>query len=70
MLIAGTVCFPFYQLLEPFITLWLGAEYILPREIMLLLVIRLFITITRGLWISFYTVTVCSGMYGLLLRKA
>lgn len=48
MLIAGTVCFPFYQLLEPFITLWLGAEYILPREIMLLLVIRLFITITRG----------------------
>lgn len=70
MLIAGTVCFPLYQLLEPFITLWLGAGYILPREIMLLLVIRLFITITRGLWISFYTVTVCSGMYGLLLRKA
>lgn len=62
--------FPLYQLLEPFITLWLGAGYILPREIMLLLVIRLFITITRGLWISFYTVTVCSGMYGLLLRKA
>lgn len=48
MLIAGTVCFPLYQLLEPFITLWLGAGYILPREIMLLLVIRLFITITRG----------------------
>ncbi|MCQ5042066.1 sugar transporter, partial [Akkermansia muciniphila] len=32
MQIAGTVCFPFYQLMEPIIKLRLGAEYILPRE--------------------------------------
>lgn len=48
MLIAGTICFTFYQLLEPFITLWLGAGYILPREIMILVIVRLFITIVRG----------------------
>ncbi len=48
MLIAGTVCFPLYQLLDSFIKLWLGAGYILPWEIMFLLVIRLFISIMRG----------------------
>lgn len=48
MLIAGTICFTLYQLLEPFITLWLGAGYILPREIMILIIINLFITVTRG----------------------
>lgn len=32
MLIAGTICFTLYQLLEPFITLWLGAGYILPGK--------------------------------------
>ena len=33
MLIAGTICFTLYQLLEPFITLWLGAGYILPLSL-------------------------------------
>ena len=41
-----TICFTLYQLLEPFITLWLGAGYILPREIMILIIINLFITVT------------------------
>ncbi|MBT8777240.1 lipopolysaccharide biosynthesis protein [Akkermansia muciniphila] len=48
MLIAGTICFALYQLLEPFISLWLGSGYILSREIMILVIINLFIAITRG----------------------
>lgn len=48
MLIAGTMCFTLYQLLEPFISLWLGSGYILPREIMILVIINLFIAVTRG----------------------
>ena len=37
-----------YKRQEPFITLWLGSGYILPREIMILIIINLFITVTRG----------------------
>jgi hypothetical protein len=46
--VAGVVCFSIYQLIVPFITLWLGAEYILNPLILDLLLINLFITISRG----------------------
>lgn len=48
MLIAGSVCFALYHLIEPFISLWLGKEYVLPQEIVFLVVLNMFICITRG----------------------
>jgi len=47
-LIAGIVSFSLLQLTEPFISLWLGAEYILPHYILLLIIINSFISYTRG----------------------
>lgn len=46
--VAGIVCFSIYHLITPFITLWLGAEYILSQSILILLLVNLFIAITRG----------------------
>ncbi len=46
--IAGFVCFNLYHLISPFITLWIGQEYILSRTILILLLINLFIGISRG----------------------
>src|SRR5574344_50344 len=45
---AGFVCFSVYMLIEPFITLWLGAEYILDRYILILLIIYTYIYLSRG----------------------
>ena len=46
--VAGFLCFSIYHLLEPFICLWLGAEYILSREILILLVLSIYIGTSRG----------------------
>lgn len=46
--IAGVVVFSLYHLLEPFITIWLGPEYILGPTIMTLMLITIFIMQTRG----------------------
>lgn len=46
--ITGTVICCFYILTEPFICLWLGSEYVLPREILLLLLINFYIGMSRG----------------------
>lgn len=46
--IAGVVVFSLYHLLEPFITIWLGPEYILGPTIMILMLITIFIMQTRG----------------------
>lgn len=46
-LLAGTGVFALYYLLEPFISLWLGEEYILSRGVLALLLINLFIMQTR-----------------------
>lgn len=46
--VAGVLCFSIYHLIEPFITLWLGAEYILDRNILILLVIYTYMTNSRG----------------------
>lgn len=47
-LIAGVVSFALLQLMEPFINLWLGAEYVLPNTILYLIIINSFIGYTRG----------------------
>lgn len=47
--IAGCVVFSLFQLINPFIILWLGKQYILGNTILLLLMINLFISETRGI---------------------
>ena len=46
--VAGLMCFAFYHFVEPFISLWLGPEYILNRNILLLLCIYRYIGASRG----------------------
>ena len=46
--VAGFLCFSTYHFIEPFISLWLGAEYILSREILVLLVLSMYIGTSRG----------------------
>ena len=46
--VAGFMCFSFYHFIEPFISLWLGAEYILSRDILLLLCVFRYIGASRG----------------------
>lgn len=45
--IGGVVTFSLYHLTEPFITLWLGKEYVLERPILMILIITTFIGLTR-----------------------
>lgn len=47
-LIGGFIIFSVYHLIEPFISLWVGTEYILDRTILILLMINSFILLTRG----------------------
>ena len=47
-LIIGIAVFGFYKLMPPFITLWLGAEYVLPNSILILLIINFFISLNRS----------------------
>lgn len=46
--VAGLICFSIYFLLEPFISLWLGAEYVLNHSILILLVFYLYIQQSRS----------------------
>lgn len=46
--IAGLVCYTIYYSLDPFICLWVGEEYLLGNSVLILLVINLFIFISRG----------------------
>jgi O-antigen/teichoic acid export membrane protein len=45
--IAGTLLFSFYYLTEPFIAVWLGEEFILPRPVFLVMLFNLFVLVTR-----------------------
>lgn len=47
-LIAGVISFALLQLTGPFISLWLGSEYVLPQSILYLIIINSFISYTRG----------------------
>lgn len=47
-LIGGVISFSLLCLTEPFITLWLGKEYLLPNYILCLIILNTFIGYTRG----------------------
>ena len=46
--LAGCICFVIYFAISPFITLWVGEEYLLSNIVLWLLLINLFIIISRG----------------------
>jgi len=45
--IAATLCYCTYTLTPPFISLWIGSEYLLPQSTLMLVVALLFISIVR-----------------------
>jgi O-antigen/teichoic acid export membrane protein len=46
--VAGVLCYSIYCYIEPFISLWLGCEYILDHRILVLLAIYIYISNSRG----------------------
>ncbi len=46
--IAGIEIYAIFHLIEPFITLWLGEEYVMDRLVLVLILINMFIMQTRG----------------------
>ncbi len=51
--IGGIACFCLYTSIEPFITFWIGSKYILSETTLLLLIIYMFIQISRSVIESF-----------------
>lgn len=51
--IAGITCFGLYIFINPFITLWLGKQYLLDETTVLLMVVGMFIRMTRAVVDSF-----------------
>ena len=51
--IGGMVCFAIYTCIGPFISLWIGNKYILGEDTLLLLVLYMFIQISRSVLESF-----------------
>lgn len=47
-LLAGFICFTLYYVIDPFIVLWVGRQYLLGNLILALLMVNLFIMISRG----------------------
>ena len=45
--VAGFLCFNIYHFIEPFISLWLGPEYVMTKDILILLIINLYIGASR-----------------------
>lgn len=46
--IGGVISFCIYMLIDPFIMLWLGEKYLLDNVILILIVVNVFISYTRG----------------------
>jgi len=46
--IAGVLCYSIYCYIEPFISLWLGSEYIMDHRILVFLAIYIYISNSRG----------------------
>lgn len=46
--IAATICFSLYAFIEPFISHWLGTEYIMDHKILIMLMFFLYISNSRG----------------------
>ena len=59
--IAGLMCFSVFFFIEPFISLWLGNEYILDRTILILFSLYIYIANSRGVVDSFNH---SHGLYG------
>lgn len=51
--VAGIVCFGLYITIEPFISLWIGSKYLLSESTLLLLLLSMFIRISRVVIESF-----------------
>ena len=51
--IAGITCFGLYLFIGPFITLWLGEQYLLSETTLLLMMLSMFIRMTRSIIDSF-----------------
>lgn len=47
-LLAGFICFTLYNVIDPFIMLWVGKQYLLGNVVLALLMVNLFIMISRG----------------------
>ena len=47
-LIASFLTFALYHLMDPFITVWLGEEYILPRSVLIVILTNFFISQFQG----------------------
>lgn len=47
-IISATLCFSLYNFIEPFIAHWLGSEYIMDHNILILLIIYIYITNSRN----------------------
>ncbi len=47
-MVAGFICFAMYELLEPFITLWLGGQYVMDHSILILLLIYTYMSNSRS----------------------
>lgn len=48
MIIASLCVIAIYHLINPFVVLWLGEQYVLPRSVIILILCRCFIGLTRG----------------------
>lgn len=59
--VAGVLCFSIYHFIEPFISLWLGGEFILDRTILALLVVFVYMEQSRGV-VDIYNHA--HGLYG------
>lgn len=47
-LIGGIISFSVFVLIEPFISLWVGANYLLEHSVLILITLNIFISYTRG----------------------
>lgn len=47
-MIASFLTFALYHLIDPFITVWLGCEYVLPHSVLIVILANFFITQFRG----------------------
>lgn len=56
--IAGVMMFGIFYFIQPFICLWLGEEYLLPEIVLVLMILIMYISITRGI------VDMFNGGYG------
>ncbi len=46
--VSGIIMFSIFMLIEPFISLWLGTEYILPQTVLIIILANFFLNLTRG----------------------